>query len=113
MGFDKETQRADYLSVQELSQEYQGLLTEINPSMLPTEIPQLDNMHVVQAVGEDLRNKLLMHLITTQALTIGKNVQQFSAIILLAIEKEDELKTIMNIVEGTAFQGQRDTAIGG
>ena len=113
MGFDKETQRADYLSVQKLSQEYQGLLTKINPSMLPTEILQLDNMHVVQAVGEDLRKKLLRHLITTQALTIGKNVQQFSAIILLAIEKEDELKTIMNIVEGTAFQGQRDTAIGG
>ena len=34
--FDKENQQANYLSVKELSKEYQRLLTEIQPSMQPT-----------------------------------------------------------------------------
>ena len=74
--------------------------------MLPTEIPQLDNMFV-QAVGEDLRKKLLRHLPALPAMTIDENVQRLNDIVLMAIEKEDELKTVMNIAERAAFRGQR------
>lgn len=50
-------------------------------------------------VGKDRRKKLLRHLITAPALTIDDKVQQFSNIVLLAIEEEDELKNVTNIAE--------------
>ena len=57
----------------------------------------------VQAVGKDLQKRLLRHLIAAPALAIDENEQQFSDTILLAIEKEDELKTVTNIAERAAF----------
>ena len=56
------------------------------------------------------RKKLLRHLILAPALTIDENVQCFSDIVLLAIEKEDELKTVTNIAERAAFRGERGAA---
>jgi hypothetical protein len=71
--------------------------------MPPSEIPQLDNVFT-QAVGEDLCKKLLRHSITTPAAAVDKNLQSFSNIALMAIEQEDELKTVTNIAERAAFR---------
>ena len=55
---------------------------------------------------------VLRHLIPVPALTKDENVQCFSDIIvLLAIEKEDELKTVTNIAERAAFREQRGTEL--
>jgi hypothetical protein len=98
------TQQSSCLSVRELSQECHRPLTEIMHAMLPSKIPQLENM-LTQAVGEHLCKKLLQHLVAILAAAIDENVQCFSDILLIATGKEDNLKTVMNIAERAAFQG--------
>ncbi len=66
----------------------------------------MDNAFV-QAVGDDLKKKLIRHLLPLAAATIDEKMQRFNNIVTLAIEKEDELKTVTNIVERAAFRGTR------
>jgi hypothetical protein len=44
-------------------------------------------------------------LVAILAAAIDENVQCFSDILLIATGKEDNLKTVMNIAERSAFQG--------
>jgi hypothetical protein len=70
---------------------------------MPTEIPQLDNIFV-QAVSEDLRKKLIRHLGQEPATTIDENTQRFNDLVLLAIDAEEELRTVTNIAKRATFR---------
>jgi hypothetical protein len=69
---------------------------------MPTEIPQLDNIFV-QAVSEDLRKKLIRHLGLAPAETSNEHIHYFNNLLLLAIDVEEELRTMTNIAERAAF----------
>jgi hypothetical protein len=105
-SFDPITQRAHYRSVQELSQAYQFILSEIKSTTQPTELPELDNIFV-QAISEDLRKRLVRHLDHPPSTTIDANLQSFNDIIELAIQEEAELKTVTNIAERAAHRASR------
>jgi hypothetical protein len=60
--YDPTTQKAKYLSVQELHQRYQFLLIEIKSDTPPADIPQLDQLFVQAVSEDDLQKKLLTHL---------------------------------------------------
>jgi hypothetical protein len=97
------------ISVQELLQDYQFLLSEIIPNTPPTEIPQLDQLFV-QVVSKDLRTKLLSHL--QQGLTTSNedNIHRFNRTVMLAIDAERELKTVTTIAERVVQHRQTRSA---
>lgn len=104
--------KVTYRTVQELSQDYQFLLAEIKQETPPTEIPQLDQLFV-QAVSEDLKDKLLQHLLPNPTTTNDENLHRFNQIVLRAITAEKELKTVTTIAERAAFRQTRSSARGG
>ena len=107
--FDTKSQRPKYLTVQELHQSYQFLLVEIKNTTPPAEIPQLDQLFV-QAVSEDLRKKLLVHLHPLPTTTNHANIQRFTAMIQHAIDAENELQTITNIADRAAHRNSKPYA---
>ena len=107
--FDAKSQRPKYLSVQELHQSYQFLLVEIKDTTPPAEIPQLDQL-LVQAVSEDLRKKLLIHLQPLPTTTNHANMQRFSTMVQHAIDAENELQTITNIADRAAHRNAKPHA---
>ena len=107
--YDTKSQRPKYLTVQELHQSYQFLLVEIKNTTPPAEIPQLDQLFV-QAVSEDLRKKLLVHLHPLPTTTNHANIQRFTAMIQHAIDAENELQTITNIADRAAHRNSKPYA---
>jgi hypothetical protein len=69
--WDKANNRNMHLSARELSQACQRLLTELKPTTQPAEMPQLDDMFV-QAIGPELRKKIIQCLPPHPATTVGE-----------------------------------------
>jgi hypothetical protein len=101
--------KVTYILVQELSQDYQFLLSEIKSNTPPTEIPQLDQL-LIQAVSEGLRTKLLSHLQPRLMTSNESNIHRFNQIVMLVTDVERELKTVTTIVERVAHLQTRSAA---
>jgi hypothetical protein len=89
--FDPKTQRPKHLSVQEVHQRFQFLLIEIKSNTPPAEIPQLDQLSV-QAVGQELRKKLLSFLHPLPTTSNDANLQRFSEMIQNAMRRNKNYK---------------------
>jgi hypothetical protein len=65
----------------------------------------------VQAVGADLRKKLLSFLHPLPAASNNANLQRFSAMMQNAIEADQEPQTIVNVADRAAHQSFKPHAI--
>jgi hypothetical protein len=107
--FDANTQPPKCLSAQELHQRCQFLLIEIKSNAPPAEIPKLDQLFV-QAVGADLRKKLLSFLHPLPAASNNANLQRFSEMTQNAIKAEQELQTITDVADQAAHRSSKPCA---
>jgi hypothetical protein len=94
--YDESSKGYSFSNVEEVSQKFQGVLQEINPTDPPDNLPDLCQLFF-QATTKNLQDCTVRLLPTGIPVSFNHNLARLNAFVIKVIRQEKELKSLINI----------------